>query len=370
MSRKGENIFKRKDGRWEARYIKGRDCSGKALYGYCYAKSYRTAKEKVTKLKAVLAEQGAAAGNSPPFAFYCDGWLSKKAQKVKESTYIKYAVILEKHLKPCLGSCTLKAITSQRIEAFSCELLQHRQLSSKTVRDILVVLRSVLDYMAREITGKSSTVEILYPREEQKEPRVLSREEQSRLTSYLLEDMDLCKFGAMLALLTGIRIGELCALRWTDLSAEDRCLRVAATLQRLQNNRDLEKGKTRMVFQPPKTGASARVIPLTEYAFRLCERMRPENPGVFVLTGTDNFMDPRTLQYRLQGYMRACGLEDVHFHTLRHTFATRCAEVGFEIKSLSEVLGHASTSITLKRYVHSSLELKRDNMLKLAAVGL
>ncbi len=98
--------------------------------------------------------------------------------------------------------------------------------------------------------------------------------------------------------------------------------------------------------------------------------MRPENPGVFVLTGTDNFMDPRTLQYRLQGYMRACGLEDVHFHTLRHTFATRCAEVGFEIKSLSEVLGHASTSITLKRYVHSSLELKRDNMLKLAAVGL
>lgn len=81
-------------------------------------------------------------------------------------------------------------------------------------------------------------------------------------------------------------------------------------------------------------------------------------------------MEPRTLQYRLAKYTKECGLEGVHFHTLRHTFATRCVEVGFEIKSLSEILGHATTTITLDRYVHSSIELKRNNMSKLAAIGL
>lgn len=370
MSRKGENIFRRKDGRWEARYIKGRDCSGKALYGYCYARSYRDAKEKVTKVKAALAEGWTAAGGSGrTLAYYCDLWLDRKAQQVKESTYMKYGMIVEKHLKPALGSCPLEAVTAQRIQAFSWELLQDRQLSPKTVRDILVLLGAVLDYMSKEITGKGSAVEIFYPREEKKQPRVLSREEQSRLIAYLLEDMDLCKLGSMLALLTGIRIGELCALRWSDLSTEDRCLRVSATVQRLKN-REGEGARTRLVLQPPKTGASVRNIPMTEYALQLCEKMRPENPHAFILTGTDSFMDPRTLQYRMQRYIEACGLEGVHFHTLRHTFATRCAEVGFEIKSLSEVLGHASTSITLKRYVHSSLELKRCNMQKLAAVGL
>jgi len=81
-------------------------------------------------------------------------------------------------------------------------------------------------------------------------------------------------------------------------------------------------------------------------------------------------MEPRVLQYRLEKYTQACGLKGVHFHTLRHTFATRAVEVGFEIKSLSEILGHASVTITLDRYVHSSLELKRDNMQKLNAAGM
>lgn len=98
--------------------------------------------------------------------------------------------------------------------------------------------------------------------------------------------------------------------------------------------------------------------------------MRSENPAAYVLTGTERYMEPRTLQYRLAKYTRDCALDGVHFHTLRHTFATRAVEVGFEIKSLSEILGHAAVTITLDRYVHSSLALKRDNMKKLNAVGM
>ena len=239
-------------------------------------------------------------------------------------------------------------------------------MSPKTVRDILAVLHGVLKYTAAQFPGIFPAVEIPYPKCGRKEMRVLSREEQQRLADYLLADLDPCRFGVLLAMHTGIRIGELCALRWSSISLKDRTLRISATLQRL---RDTREGGTRIVTGSPKSETSLRVIPLTDSAAALCGRMQPRNPAAYVLTGTEAWMEPRALQYRLEKYVRACGLEGVHFHTLRHTFATRAVEAGFEIKSLSEVLGHASTTVTLERYVHSSMELKRDNMNKLAAVG-
>lgn len=209
----------------------------------------------------------------------------------------------------------------------------------------------------------------MYPKETKKEMRVLSREEQEMFIAYLLKDMDACKFGVLLALLTGIRIGELCALRWESISMREKTIRITATMQRLRNMDTDGENRTRIVIGPPKSDTSTRTIPMTEYAAELCGRMDPHCDAAFVLTGSTNYIEPRTLQYRLNRYVRDCGLEGVHFHTLRHTFATRCVEVGFEIKSLSEILGHATTTITLERYVHSSLELKRNNMNKLVEVG-
>ena len=182
--------------------------------------------------------------------------------------------------------------------------------------------------------------------------------------------MDACRFGVLLALFTGVRIGELCALRWGNINLGDRSIRIAATLQRLHDTDLKSEGRTRIVVGAPKSDTSARTIPMTDAGVELCRRMDPQNADAYVLTGTSDYMEPRTLQYRLEKYTRECGLEGIHCHTLRHTFATRAVEVGFEIKSLSEVLGHATTTITLERYVHSSMELKRNNMSKLAAVGL
>lgn len=130
------------------------------------------------------------------------------------------------------------------------------------------------------------------------------------------------------------------------------------------------EAKTKIVIGSPKSDTSIRTIPISDYAAELCREMNPKSPAAFILTGTSDYMEPRTLQYRMERYTETCGLEGVHFHTLRHTFATRCVEVGFEIKSLSEILGHSNTTITLDRYVHSSMDLKRDNMNKLSAVGL
>ena len=369
---KGENIFKRKDGRWEARYIKGHELSGKIRYGFCYGKTYREAKDKAAIYKAAIADGRAVPGAAGRhrFAYYCDEWLRLKKDRIRESTYIKYSTALEKHIKPRLGGCFPSGISTGVIDGFTHELLSDDGLAVKTVHDILVVLNSVLKYIATLFPGAFPLPEINYPKEGRKEMRVMSREEQERFMNYLLTDMDDCKFGLLLALSTGVRIGELCALKWSSIDIDEQTVRIAATLQRLHDTEMQGGTKTRIVIGEPKSDTSARIIPITDSMAEICRRMEPGNAGAYVLTGTNECMEPRTLQYRIGKYARACGIDGIHAHTLRHTFATRAVEVGFEIKSLSEVLGHSTTTITLERYVHSSMELKRTNMNKLNAVGL
>lgn len=371
MAKKGENIYKRKDGRWEARYIKGYHPDGTAKYGYCYAKTYLEVKQKLTEAKAALLSNRPIATTTKTrrFAYYCDEWLTMNRTRVKESTYAKYNTAMEKHIKPKLGGCLVQALSSVLIGQFSYELLEDG-LSAKTVKDILTILNSVLKYTARQYPQGLQQIEIVYPKDTKKEMRVLTRNEQARLISYLADDMDACKFGVLLALLTGMRIGEVCALRWENVNMRDKVIKVSATMQRIHDFDEDRETQTKVIISSPKSETSARLIPMTEYVAALCKARFVRCPAAFVLTGeTGEYIEPRALQYRLEKYTRECDLEGVHFHTLRHTFATRCVEVDFELKSLSEILGHSSPRITLERYVHSSMELKRDNMNKLAAIG-
>lgn len=367
--RKGENIFKRKDGRWEARYIKGYELSGKAKYGFCYGKTYKQAKEKVTLCKAQLLNGFAApaAGKNRHFAYYCDEWLRSRKQIVRASTLVKYDTVVAKHIKPKLGGLLPLALTTAVIDDFSNKLLFEDGLSPKSVRDILVVLNGIMKHITTYFPSLKA-VEINYPKESRREMRVLSKDEQSRLAEYLIDNIDPCKFGVLLMLLTGVRIGELCALKWENINTEEGVIYVKATMQRLRNISDDSFGKTRVIIGEPKSGNSARAIPITEPFAELCRKMRTSNSGAYILTATTDYMEPRALQYRIGKYTKQCGLEGVHAHTLRHTFATRAVELGFEIKSLSEVLGHSSTTVTLERYVHSSMELKRTNMDKLKVI--
>ena len=291
--------------------------------------------------------------------------------RVKEATYAKYDVIIRKHINPNLGTFTMKNINTVAVEQFSNQLLVRDNLSPKTVRDILFVLHSVLGYVYKQQEGSINRIDIIYPKECTREMRVLTVEEQACFVNYLLKEMDAVKFGILLALLTGMRIGEICALRWQDIDLQAQTITIMNTMQRLPTTDSEEcDAKTRITIGTAKSNKSRRTIPLTDYLEKLCEAMMPPSAQAYVLTGRElHYMEPRTLQYRLKKYTHACNLDDVHFHTLRHTFATRCVEVGFEMKSLSEILGHASVKITLDRYVHSSLELKRSNMEKLIETG-
>ena len=326
---KGENIFRRRDGRWEARYIKGRELSGKIKYGYCYGKTYREAKVKAAKRKAAL-ENGAllpTATTQKPFSSYCLGWLHTKKCTVKESTYIKYSTVVNKHIMPKLGECCPLGFTTELMDDFIKELQFEDELAPKTVHDILVVLHGILKFASSKFAGSFPAVEINYPKIGKKEMRVLSREEQARLVAYLHEDLDSCRFGILLALCTGIRIGELCALQWESVSTNDKAIRIAKTLQRLHDTSVSQGARTRIVIGPPKSDTSVRTIPMTEYATGLCRRMKPQSSAAYVLTGTEAFMEPRTLQYRLEKYTQACGLEGVHFHTLRHPYVKHMTKI-------------------------------------------
>lgn len=369
MSKKGENIFKRKDGRWEARYEKGRNPDGSIVYGFCYGKSYREAREKVNGFKAdvLLGKTVNVKGLKGRFGQYCDEWIAVKRTFIKQSTYVKYKAVLNSHIMPALGHYRLSAITTSACSRFT-EYLIDSGLSPKTVRDILTVFSAVVKYVRKRVAGFAQNMEIVFPKPSITEMRVLSSDEEYRFANYLMNDLDDCKFGILLAAMTGLRIGEICALKWEDLSFSEGVLKVAKTMQRLQTLSEGSETKTAVYIGPPKSQTSIREIPLSRDCIALCERIGRKRPDSYILTGTEKYIEPRTLQYRIKKYTQACGLSGVHFHTLRHTFATKAVEVGFEIKSLSEVLGHSSTTVTLNRYVHPSLQTKRRNMDKIPSL--
>ena len=363
---KGET-FTKKDGRWEARYIKEHRINGRIHYGYCYGKTYHEARDKVNQARYALMNDQLlpVRGKRNRFADYCNEWLYLKRSSVKPSTFVKYTTILEKYIRPDLGQYFSEAVSEILVEQFSYRLIHERGLSPKTVRDILSVLHSILNYTAKQ-NPLAKPVDIVYPRQDRKEMRVLTCEEQKRFTEYLLQDMDPCKFGVLLALLTGLRIGEVCALKWEDISLENKVIFVRHTMQRLKNLNPASEERTRIITGVPKSGRSVRMIPMNQDIEKLCNKWRADDLEAYVLTGKAGyFLEPRTLQYRMRQYTKDCNLKNVHFHTLRHSFATRCVEAGFEIRSLSEILGHSSTRITLECYVHSSMNLKRKNMEKL-----
>lgn len=228
MARKGENIYKRKDGRWEGRYIKSRSSTGKANYGYVYAKSYR-------EVKAKLISQSSCTSNSvtvdpeissDQFEQVAMEWFQAICPKVKESTSNKYRNLLSSYILPVFGSKQLRDITHEFIET-QCNFflvsggLKENGLSSKTVSDILSLIRNVLQFATRNGKAISCDARSIQIKRQTKEMRVLSRAEQEKLCQYLYSNLDSCNIGILVCLFTGLRVGEICALRWEDVSFSD-----------------------------------------------------------------------------------------------------------------------------------------------------
>lgn len=370
MPKTGENIYRRKDGRWEGRYVKER-VDGKIKYGAVYARSYRDVKRKLEEAKAAQREKsraqaGMRAGKIAELGYR---WLSEMTLTLKDSSINKYEDILRHYIVPELGETEVSEISNQCILDFVNGLLMkggiHKQgLAPSTVSEILSVLNGIRIYAMRRDYLVRFSLECVSLKRVQTEIRVFSREEEELLVRYLLEHMDFSALGILLCLFTGIRVGELCAMNWDDISLSERSMRISKTMQRLRMP-DQEGGRTKVKIQEPKSACSVRTIPLPGILMGLLKEYH--NPGTFLLTGENSrYVEPRTMQNRFKKMLFACGISDANFHTTRHTFATRCIELGFDVKTLSEILGHADVAITMNRYVHPSMALKAEHMERLS----
>lgn len=362
MSRKGMNIYHRKDGRWEGRYIKEK-ADGKTKYGYVYGKSYNEVMGKLSNKALLKTKKGA---ENSTFACSASDWLVLIKPQLKPASIARYTNILNLYLLPQFGKQSIVEISRSDVYNFANELLtsggaHSNGLAPKTVNSILSVVKIVFNYAAAEKGYSVANIKNICVKQPLKQPRVLSKAEQQKLSSYLKDNPTPCNLGILLSLYTGMRIGEVCALKWKDINFADQCIYVHHAMQRIQLL-DNPCQKTAVQILAPKSECSIRYIPILSNLLPLLEHQK-KCDDAFVLTGSEKkYIEPRCLENHFKAVLAACDLKDINFHALRHTFATRCIELGFDIKSLSEILGHSNVSITLNRYVHPSMELKQKNI--------
>lgn len=295
----------------------------------------------------------------------CAEWLDMKRLSVRESTFARYQMIIQKHVLPELGKYPLEEISSSVVNSYTCRKLE--EISTKTVRDICTILKSVLRYAEKEYGLHDIAGNMVLPKQQRTDRDILTLREQRKLETYLWEHRQKPRCaGILLCLYTGLRLGEICGLQWRDIDRKRHILYINRTLQRVAETRSDHEKKTKLISGEPKSGASVRAIPLPRSFWILLREMSGEmRDEDYFLSGNAEPIEPRNYQYFFKKTLADCELRYVNFHTLRHTFATRCVEAGMDIKTLSEILGHTNTNITLSYYVHSSMQSKRKRMNRL-----
>lgn len=353
LAKKGENIYKRKDGRYEGRYIKNRNENGKIIFGYVYDKKYSVVKEKLTLLKAqnnnLNQKQKTFQGKLSDWLHY---WLEYTVKRtVKTSTYTAYLIRVKKHIIPFLGDRKMVRLDTRDINEF-IQYLQTQSLSSTTIRGIITVLKYALNQACKE------KYLVINPCENATLPKVkttgikaLSIKQQNELERYALQEKECSP--VILALYTGMRIGEISGLKWSDIDFDNNRIYVQRTLLRISCEESMSR--TRVVFSSPKTESSRRSIPLASNLKEYLLENRKDTTSDFVISCKNSFAEPRVINYRFKKITEKSNLS-IHFHVLRHTFATRCVEQGVDIASLSKLLGHSSIKMTLDIYTDSMWE--------------
>lgn len=294
------------------------------------------------------------------FEVVTEEWLKYKKNTVKKSTYYNYSYSVAKYLYPSFAGKNITKI--KNYNNFIEELSD--TLSPKTVRDIVTKLKEIINFYEEEHNTKINVKKMSLPKMNKKEIQILSNKEKQKLEKYCIQQNDLKSLGIVICLNTGLRIGEVCALRWENIDFESRKIHVEKTIERIYSK---EENKTVVIIDTPKSITSVRTIPINSKLYNILKQIRGKSKKTdFVLAGSsEHYVEPRNYQYHFKEILKRNKVKKYKFHTLRHTFATNCIEAGMDIKSLSEILGHADVSITLNIYVHSSDKAKRKYLEKI-----
>jgi integrase len=302
-----------------------------------------------------------------PFSSLIDEWLDAIAGEVRESTLMEYSGIVKRYIIPELGNRITSQITVEIVRTFLIHLEERKishnrqHLSPNSVKHVYTILKQILKYGNQ--VGYLPILEVIhkFPSNTLKEGRCFPENDILLFTDFLKQTMTPRKYGVIICLYTGIRIGELCALRWKDIDLSKRVLHIYRTVKRVNAPQSSCK-RYQLVLGFPKTDTSYRDIPIPDYMVNQLTEFYENaiSDECFFLNGKkDTFVDPRCYQRSFAKWLYKCDLAAINFHSLRHSFASRCLQSGCDIKTLSELLGHANPNITLKMYVHTTMEQKR-----------
>ena len=385
MPRRGNNIYKRKDGRWEGRYQITRD--GVKIYKSVYAKSYKEVKmkleakiEEIKKLGPIDLEKLEKYKRYEKLEvnklFW--EWIMYIQGEVKESTYSNYLFFIKAHMIPYWEGKFLKDFNNKTIGEFldykkkKGALMKIEELSHSSLKTMYYILNSTLKFAFNKDYIPPFNVPVLQMKMKKSETRIFYKSEQNKLEDYINGHISPKTAGILISLYTGVRNGELCALKWEDLDLENGILTVKGTLQRIQNNDFDRVARTKVIIASPKTHTSQRQIPIPSKIIKILKPLKSScKKEDFVLTSRDDkYIEPRNYLRIYHRILKKCDIPELTFHACRHTFASRCIEIGIDPKTVSELLGHTSVNLTMNRYVHSSMELKKSVVEKLSQLQI
>ncbi len=291
-------------------------------------------------------------------------WLNSKQPMITPSTYANFLLIAENHLIPYFGKRKIGSITEADVQEYILYLYEKGRLDKtggltvKTIRDIILVMRLALGYAYKEKVMPLLNWDLVeYPKDTSLKRVVsLSKDEEQELIQCIYLNLNRKTAGILIALMTGVRIGELCGLQMKDISLSDNVIYINKTVQRIYDKR---KGTSYINIGEPKTSSSVRVIPFPSLLGNIIKKFYSDNPNHYFLTGKSKPTEPRTYRQFFARFLKKNNLKNVKFHEIRHTFAVRAIEIpDFDIKSLSEILGHKNVSFTLNVYGSANLKQK------------
>ena len=357
MAKRGENIRRRKDGRWEGRYIKSRTSERKPVWGYVYGSAYADVKEILIRKKA---EAGFYALSRTELIFreLAEQWLASIRVSIKESSFSHYQYTLRKYILPVLKDVRVSNLSENILEQAMQAIIsprnqEHRPLGHSSAKECLSMLRRICKYATHLRLIRPMEICVHLPKEPHKENEPLTKKEQKITEEFVLQNPTPRKIGLLLGLELGLRIGEICGLQWGDFDLKLGTLKINRTVCRISCG----NGHTKVVIQTPKTRTSRREIPIPKQLLATLKKLHENaSDSTWFLSGNgEKPVEPRCYRKSIKAYLKQASVRQVRPHGLRHTFATTCLQAGCDVKTLSELLGHANANITLQRYVHSDL---------------
>lgn len=292
-------------------------------------------------------------------------WKEEKKKYVKKSTYAAYQLLIQNHIKPYFGD--LYEVNEEKVQQFVFDKLD-AGLSEKTIRDIIIVLKMILKFGIKNGYLEYAQIDAKFPsKQEKKDLDVLSKADQKKFMEHLRNNFTFKNLGIFICLSTGMRIGEICGLRWCDVDTVEGVIKVRHTLQRIY----IIEGETRhteLLLDTPKTANSVRDIPMSSELLKMLKSLnKVVNENYYVISNDIKPIEPRTYRNYYKKLCKQLDILELKFHGLRHSFATRCIESKADYKTVSVLLGHSNISTTLNLYVHPNKEQKKktiDKMLR------